>query len=144
MTTMEGLLAASAADRRFALLLVELFALTALVLAAAGIYGVVSGSVAERTREIGVRMALGASPGAILGMVARHGGRLGAAGIGAGLVGAAGASQLVATQLFGVSRLDPLTYTSVVVLLIVVAAIACAGPAWRAARLDPTTTLRAE
>jgi putative ABC transport system permease protein len=144
VATMDQLLATSAAERRFALMLFEAFALAALVLAAAGIYGVVSGSVAERTREIGVRAALGASRGSILALVVRHGMTLTAFGVGIGLAGAAAASQVLATMLFGVSPLDPLTYFGVIALLTAVAIVACAVPAWRAARVDPAITLRTE
>ena len=107
IATMDGLLAASAAERRFALLLFEAFALVALVLAGAGIYGVLSGSVAERTREIGVRAALGASRASILSLILRQGMTLTGIGIGIGLTGAVAASQAIVTLLFGVSRLDP-------------------------------------
>ena len=144
VATMDDLLAASAAERQFALILFEAFALAALVLAAAGIYGVLSGSVAERTREIGVRSALGASRGGILALVLGQGLRLTALGVAIGLAAAAGASQAIAAMLFGVSRLDPVTYLSVVALLVAVSAIACGVPAWRASRLDPAKTLRAE
>jgi putative ABC transport system permease protein len=144
VATMDGLVAASAAERRFALILFEAFALVALVLAATGIYGVLSGSVTERMREIGVRSALGASRGDILALVMRQGMTLTGAGVMVGLVGAAGASQALLTLLFGVSRLDPETYVSVIVLLSGVSGIACWMPAWRAARVDPSKTLRAE
>jgi putative ABC transport system permease protein len=116
----------------------------ALVLAATGIYGVLAGSVAERTREIGVRSALGASRADILGLVIRQGMLLAAIGIAIGLVGAAAASQAVASLLYGVSRLDPVTYVGVIVLLGGVALGACGIPAWRAAKVDPAGTLRAE
>ena len=142
--TLDALVAASAAERRFALILFEAFALAALVLAAAGIYGVLSGSVAERTREIGVRAALGASRGSILALIVRQGMGLTGLGVAIGLAGAAAASQTIEAMLFGVSRLDPLTYLSVVALLAVVSTIACAVPAWRAVRVDPASTLRAE
>jgi predicted permease len=144
VATMDGLLAASAAERQFALILFEAFALAALVLAAAGIYGVLSGSVAERTREIGVRSALGASRGGILALVLGQGLRLTALGVAIGLAAAAVASRAIAAMLFGVSSLDPVTYLSVVALLVAVSAIACGVPAWRASRLDPVKTLRAE
>jgi putative ABC transport system permease protein len=133
-----------AAERRFALILFEAFALAALVLAAAGIYGVLSGSVAERTREIGVRSALGASRAEILGLVVRRGVTLTGLGIALGLVGAVIASRALITLLFGVSRLDPVTYLAVVVLLALVAALASGIPAWRAARIDPAIALRSE
>lgn len=144
VATMGELLAASAADRRFALILFEAFALAALVLAGAGIYGVLAGSVAERTREIGVRAALGASRGDILALVARQGMTLVGLGVAIGLAGAAGASQAIAAMLFNVSRLDPVTYLGVIAVLTAVSLVACGVPAWRAARLDPATTLRAE
>ena len=144
VATMEDLLAASAAERRFALILFEAFALAALVLAAAGIYGVLAGSVAERTREIGVRAALGATRGNILGLVLRQGMMLTLFGIAIGLAAAAAATKGIVSMLFGVSRIDPVTYVSVVALLGAVSIVACAVPAWRAVRVDPATTLRAD
>ncbi|MBZ5558015.1 MAG: ABC transporter permease [Acidobacteriia bacterium] len=144
IATMDELLAATAAERRFALIIFETFALAALVLAAAGLYGVLAGSVAERTREIGVRAALGASRANILALVVGQGMTLTGLGVAIGLAGAAAASQAIRTMLFGVSRLDPVTYAGVIVLLAGVSAIACSVPAWRAARVDPASTLRAE
>jgi putative ABC transport system permease protein len=144
VATMEALLAASAAERRFALILFEVFGLVALVLAATGIYGVLSAGVTERIREIGVRSALGASRGNILALVLRQGMTLTALGVAIGLVGAVAASSALSTMLFNVTRLDPATYISVAVLLLGVSAVACWLPAWRAARVDPTITLRAE
>jgi ABC-type antimicrobial peptide transport system permease subunit len=144
VATMDDLLAATAAERRFALTLFEAFALAALVLAAAGIYGVLSGSVAERTREIGVRSALGASRASILGLVMRQGLTLTGLGVIVGLAGAVAASQMIATMLFGVSPADPVTYVGVIALLAAVSVVACGVPAWRAARVDPASTLRAE
>jgi putative ABC transport system permease protein len=141
---MADLLAKSAAERRFALILFEAFALAALVLAAAGIYGVLSGSVAERTREIGVRAALGATRANILALVLRYGMTLTGIGIVIGLAGAGAASQAIASMLFGITRFDLVTYFSVVALLTAVSILACAVPAWRAARVDPAITLRAE
>jgi putative ABC transport system permease protein len=141
---MDDLLAGTEARRRFALSLLQAFALTALILAAAGIYGVLAGSVAERTREIGVRSTLGASRGSILGLVLREGMRLTGCGIALGLAGALAASQALATLLFGTSRLDPLTYMAVIALMVGVSVLACWTPAWRAVRVDPATTLRAE
>ena len=144
VATVDELLAATAAERRFALILFEAFALAALVLAAAGIYGVLSGSVAERTREIGVRSALGATRGGIVGLIVRQGLTLTGLGVVLGLAGAVAASQAIAAMLFGVSPLDPITYAGVVVLLGGVAVVACSVPAWRAARVDPVSTLKAE
>ena len=142
--TMSDLLTATAAERRFVLSLFEVFGLAALALAAAGIYGVLAGSVAERTREIGVRTALGATRGTIVAMVVGEGVTLAAVGIAAGLAGAAASSRAISAMLFGVSRLDPATYVAVVGLLVGVAVLAAGMPAWRAAQVDPASTLRAE
>jgi putative ABC transport system permease protein len=144
VATMDHVLAASAAQRRFALSVFEAFALVAMALAAIGIYGVLSGGVTERTREIGVRSALGATPGGIVGFVVRRGMTLTGIGVLIGLAGAIAASQTLVTLLFGVTRLDPATYLGVIVLLLVAAAVACVIPARRAARVDPAITLRAE
>ncbi|HYM77062.1 MAG TPA: ABC transporter permease [Candidatus Dormibacteraeota bacterium] len=141
---MDDLLAASAIERHFVLILFEAFGLVGLTLAATGIYGVLSGSVAERTREIGVRSALGATRTSILALVLRQGMTLACLGAALGLVGAVAASQAIAAMLFGVSRLDPLTYLGVIALLAAVSAIACSVPAWRAARIDPIVALRYE
>jgi len=144
VATMDALLAASESQRRFAMNVFETFALVALVLAATGIYGVLSGNVTERMREIGVRAALGASRGDILALVVRQGMTLTGLGVGIGLIGAAAASGALITLLFGVSRLDAVTYLGVIALAAGVSAIACWVPAWRAARVDPAITLRAE
>jgi putative ABC transport system permease protein len=144
VATMDSLIAKSAAERRFALIIFEAFGLVALILAATGIYGVLSGSVAERIREIGVRAALGASPRSILALVLRQGMALTILGVLIGLAGATIATQAIVTLLFGVSRLDPATYFGVVALLLAISALACWLPAQRAARVDPATTLRAE
>ena len=144
VATMDTLVAASASERRFAMIVFEAFALVALLLAACGIYGVLSGNVAERMREIGVRSALGASRGDILALVVRQGMTLTGIGVAIGLIGAAAASSALVTLLFGVSRLDPVTYLGVIAMLACVAAIACWVPAWRATHVDPAITLRAE
>jgi putative ABC transport system permease protein len=144
VATMQSLVSASEAERRFALILFQVFALVALMLAATGIYGVLSGSVTERMREIGVRSALGASRGNILALIVRQGMTLTALGIVIGLTGAVAASQALITLLFDISRLDPITYLGVIALLLGVSGIACCIPAWRAARVDPAITLRAE
>jgi ABC-type antimicrobial peptide transport system permease subunit len=144
VATMESLLTVSEAQRRFTLIVLEAFALVALVLAATGMFGLLSGSVSERTREIGICSALGASRRDILTMVFRQGMRLAAFGVIIGLVGAALASRTLVTLLYGVSRMDPATYLGVIGLLLVVAAVACWLPASRAARVDPAITLRAE
>jgi putative ABC transport system permease protein len=144
IATMDDLVAASEAERRFALIVFEAFALVALMLAAAGIYGLLAGSVAERTREIGVRAALGASRGNIVGLVFRQGMTLTTFGVAMGVAGAVAASRAIEGMLFGVSRLDAVTYAGVLGLIGGVAMVACAVPAWRAARVDPASTLRAE
>ncbi|MBZ5622248.1 MAG: ABC transporter permease [Acidobacteriia bacterium] len=141
---MDELLAATAWERRFAMIVFEAFALVALVLAATGIYGVLSGSVSERIREIGVRSALGASRGDILALVIRQGMTLTGLGVVIGLGAAGVASHALVALLFGISRLDPTTYLGVIALLLGVSGVACWVPAWRAARVDPSITLRAE
>jgi putative ABC transport system permease protein len=144
VATMNSLLAESEAARRFVLTLFEAFGIAALVLAATGIYGVLSGSVAERTREIGVRLALGATRGNILALIVRQGMTLTCVGVLIGLLGALAASRGLVSLLFGVSALDAVVYFGVVALLAFVSALACSVPAWRAARVDPSVTLRAE
>ena len=144
VATMSSLLTASEADRRFALTLFEAFGIVALVLAAVGIYGVLSGGVNERLREIGVRAALGASRRNILLMVIRQGMTMTGVGILLGLFGAMLASQVIVSLLYGVSRFDPITYLFVIALLAAVSVIACWVPAWRAAQVDPSITLRSE
>jgi len=144
IATMEELVRSSAIQRRFVLLLFEVFALVALLLAAAGIYGVLAGTVAERTSEIGVRSALGATRTDIVAMVVRHGLGLAGLGLAIGLVAAGLATQTLTALLYSVSPLDTVTYVAVVAALLVVAIAACWVPAWRAARVDPMSTLRAE
>jgi putative ABC transport system permease protein len=144
VATLQDIVESTAADRRFALTLFEAFAITALILAAAGLYGVLAGSVAERTREIGVRTALGATRSDVLAMVFREGLQLTSIGIALGVIGAIAASQVTRAMLFGTSPLDAATYVSVVALLVAVAVLACAIPAFRAARVNPSVTLRAD
>jgi putative ABC transport system permease protein len=141
---MDDVLARSAAERRFALVVFEAFGIAALVLAAIGIYGILSGSVTERVREIGVRAALGASRVDIVSLIVKQGMALTGFGIAIGLAGAVAASGAVVTLLFGVSRLDVVTYAGVVGVLLAASGVACWLPAWRAARIDPAITLRAE
>jgi putative ABC transport system permease protein len=144
VATMDDLLAASAAQRRFSLIVFQAFALVGLLLSATGIYGVLSGIVSERTREIGIRSALGASPRDIVAFIVRQGMTLTVVGIGLGVGGAMAASGGIASLLFGVSRLDPATYIGVITLLLVISGLACWLPARRAAQVDPASTLRAE
>jgi putative ABC transport system permease protein len=144
VATMDSLLAASAAERKFVLVLFEAFGVVALVLAATGIYGVLSGSVTERFREIGIRAALGASRASILALVVRQGMVLATLGSAIGLVGAAIVSQAMMTLLFGISPLDPVTYGGVIALLGAASAVSCWAPAWRATKVDPMAVLRYE
>ncbi len=144
VATLEQLVAQSAAERRFARVVFEVFAVVALVLAAIGIYGVLSGTVGERTREIGIRAALGASRGDVVRLVVGQGMALTVAGALVGIAAAAAASRALVTLLFAISPVDPGTYALVVAVLIVVSASACALPALRAAAIDPVETLRAE
>ena len=144
VATMEGLLAATAASRRFALILFEAFGFVALVLAAVGIYGVLSGSVAERTREIGIRIALGAQWRNVFGLVVGQGLRLTLIGVGVGLAGAFAVTRLMASLLYGVSATDPATFFLVAALLTTVALLASYIPARRATKVDPLVALRYE
>ncbi|MGH7584437.1 MAG: FtsX-like permease family protein, partial [Gemmatimonadales bacterium] len=141
---MREFVAASAGQRRFVLLAIEAFAITALLLAAIGLYGVISGGVNERIREIGIRSALGAEPGDMVRSVVRRALALTAIGGVIGLIGALLATRLLSSLLFGVSRADPLSYAIGLGALAAVAVIAAWGPARRAARVDPTVALRAE
>ncbi|HEX6214193.1 MAG TPA: FtsX-like permease family protein, partial [Vicinamibacterales bacterium] len=144
IATLDDIVASTARERAFALLLFELFGLAALLLTAVGIYGVVSSSVNERAREIGVRTALGASRPEILRMVMGEGTSMAAIGITLGAIAAAAASQGMSSLLFGVSRFDGLSYMAVASLLLAVTALASLLPAIRAARIDPARTLRSE
>ncbi len=144
VSTMEQVVATSTAQRRLALTLFTAFAIAAIVLAAAGVYGVLSGTVAERRREIGVRTALGASPRNILAMLLRQGARLALAGIAVGLAGALALGRTLSSMLFGIEPTDPLTLIGVALLLVAVALGASLVPALRAMRIDPMETLRAE
>jgi putative ABC transport system permease protein len=142
IATMEDRLLASAAERRFALVLFEAFGIVALALAAIGTYSLLSSSVTERVREIGVRSALGASRRSVVLLVLRQGMTLAGLGILIGAAAATMASRSVETLLFGVSRLDSTTYLGVVGLLAGVSAIACAVPAIRAAQIRPSIALK--
>jgi ABC-type antimicrobial peptide transport system permease subunit len=141
---MERLVAESNAQKRFAVVLLSAFAVCALLLACLGIYGVVSYSVAQRTGEIGIRMALGARAQDVLGLVLKEGLRLVLVGVGAGLAAAFALTRLLASLLYGVSENDALTFALISLLLTTVALLAIYIPARRAARVDPMTALRAE
>src|ERR1041385_5624077 len=139
---MEQLVADSVARQRFSMTLLAAFAVLALVLAAAGIFSVMSFLVAQRTHEIGVRVALGAQPRDILRMVAGRGMRFALTGVAAGLAAAFALTRLMAGLLYGVSATDPLTFAAVSLLLALVALLACLVPARRAAKVDPMVALR--
>jgi putative ABC transport system permease protein len=143
-STLTRLVQDATAPARFSVLLLAAFGGLALVLATIGMYGVVSYSVVQRTREIGVRLALGARRGQVFAMVVGRGSRLAGFGVGIGLVVALGATRLLRGLLYGVQPTDPLTFAGVAALLIVVAVIACAVPARRATRVDPMIALRGE
>ena len=144
IATLEDLVARSEPQRRFAMKVLAAFAILALVLAGIGLYGVLSGSVAERLAEMGVRAALGASRERLVGLVVRQGMALTGIGVVLGFLGAAVASRLLVSMLFGVSPLDPATYLCVVGVMAAVSVVACWVPAVRAARADPASTLRRE
>jgi len=142
--TLEQLLSTSVAPRRFNMLLLGIFAAVALVLAAVGLYGVMSYSVSWRTQEIGIRMALGAKQTDVLRMVVRQGMTMTLIGLALGLVGVLALSRVLVGMLYGVSPTDPLTFTGVSIVLLVVALLACLIPARRATRVDPIVALRSE
>ena len=142
--TLDQALSASLSQRRFSMEIVALFALTALLLAGLGIYGTISFIVGERTREIGIRLALGAQRGEILGMVLRQGLGLAITGAAVGLAAALIASHLMAGLLYGVRPTDPLTFVGVTLVLAAVALAACYIPALRAMHVDPLVALRNE
>ncbi|MEX2527138.1 MAG: ABC transporter permease [Gemmatimonadota bacterium] len=142
--TLEEVFAGSLSQRRFNLLLLGVFGGTALLLSLLGIYGVMAFSVAQRTREIGVRMALGAVQASVLRMVVVQATLLTAAGVGVGLLGAVALTRLMESLLFGVGRLDPLTFALVPLVLLGAALLAAWLPARRASSVDPMVALRAE
>jgi predicted permease len=142
--SMEEAMASTVSQRRFAMLLLGLFAGAALVLSAIGIYGIVSYTVARRTREIGIRMALGARPADALALVIGQGVRLILAGVALGLAGSLVLTRALATLLYGVSPRDPVTFAGIAALLVVVALAASYLPARRASVISPTEALRAE
>ena len=144
ISSLDALVSNSLSPRRFSAVLIGVFAALALLLSGAGVYGVMSYAVEQRTREIGVRMALGAQPRAILGLVVGRGARLVLVGIVAGAVGALALTRLLASLLYGVRPTDPLTFAGVALLLAFVALLACYIPARRAMRVDPMIALRYE
>jgi putative ABC transport system permease protein len=142
--SMNGIVSASIAHRRSTMGLFISFAITAMVLAAVGIYGLISYSVSQRTYEIGLRLAIGATKGDVLTMVLAQALRVGALGIGVGILSAVLLTRFLSGLLFGVAATDPLTFLAVGALLFGIAAAAGCVPAWRAAQIDPTRSVRVE
>jgi putative ABC transport system permease protein len=141
---MREIVSSSIAGRRFSMLLLGIFAALALVLAGVGIYGVISYAVAQRTHEIGIRMALGARPGDVLRVVVAQSMMPVLAGVGIGLAAALALTRLMANMLYGVKASDPGTFCAVALILSAVALAASIIPARRATRIDPTIALRHE
>jgi len=141
MAGMEEILSTSLAQRRFNMQLLGLFSLIALIMAAVGLYGVLSYSVAQRSSEIGVRIALGAGFSTVVGLIVRDGFRLVLIGLGTGVAGALLLVRLISNLVYGINAYDPVSIVSGMVLLAVVALAACLIPAWRAARVDPMVVL---
>ena len=144
MRTMEQIVGDSVSRPRFSALLLAIFAATALLLAAVGVYGVISQLVGQRTQEFGVRMALGASPIDVGRLVVGFGLRLAAIGVALGIPAALAFSRLLSGLLYGVNATSPITYAVVSILLAIVATLAAVLPARRATRVDPLLALRAE
>lgn len=141
-TTMEALVKQSLRERRFQLGILSCFSATALLLAAIGIYGVMSRATTERTHEIGVRMAVGAAAGNVRMLVLRSGGTLAVVGILIGLAAALALTRYMAGMLYGVTPLDPMTYAAAAIVLLTAALLATLLPAWRASAVDPVEALR--
>lgn len=144
VATMEQVLASSVATRRFNMMLLGVFAIVALALAAVGIYGVISYTVSERTHEIGIRVALGAQGSNVLRLVVGQGMILALTGVGVGLLGAFALTRLMSSLLFGVTATDPLTFIAIPLILMGTALGACFVPALRATKVDPIVALRYE
>jgi len=142
--SMEDVMSAARSRPRFLTLLLTMFSSLSLILAALGIYGVISYAVVQRTSEIGIRMALGAQGGDVLRLIGASGMRLALAGTLLGAVGAAILTRFLSTLLFGVSAVDPITFAAMAAALIAVTLVACYLPARRAAKVDPMIALRYE
>jgi putative ABC transport system permease protein len=142
--TVEEYLNGTIAQPRFNTFLLGIFASLAMLLTAVGVYGVISYSVAQRTHEIGIRMALGAEPGDMMRLIVGQGLQLASIGIGTGLLAAFALTHFLASLLFGVTAMDPVSFVAVALLLFAVVAVACYLPARRAMRVDPMVALRYE
>ena len=141
---MNEVIAASLAQQRFLMILLDSFAVTALLLASLGLYGVISYLVGQRTQELGIRLALGAQRKDLLRLVLSHGMKMALGGVAVGLVAALGLTRLLGKMLYGVSATDPLTFVVITLLLVTVALVACFVPARRATKVDPLVALRYE
>jgi ABC-type antimicrobial peptide transport system permease subunit len=142
--TMDSLISQSLARRQFSMILLLVFAGLALLLASVGVYGVISYVVAQRSAEIGLRIALGARPLDVFHLILGGGGKLAAIGISAGLAGALALTRLMSSVLYGISATDPATFLIVAAVFMLVALTACYVPARRASKVDPVTALRYE
>jgi ABC-type antimicrobial peptide transport system permease subunit len=142
--TLDAIVAESVAQPHFYMILLTAFAVVAIALCAIGIYGVVAYLVGQRSRELGIRIALGATPSRVVQLVVREGVAMVAAGVGVGLIGALVITRLMGALLFNVRPTDPLTYVAVTLLLSAVGLIASSVPALRAANVDPAHALRSD
>jgi predicted permease len=142
--TMNEVIAGTLADRRFSMILLDAFAVVALLLASLGLYGVISYVVGQRTHELGIRLALGAQRSDVLRLVLGHGMKMALGGVALGVLAALGLTRLLSKMLYGVSATDPATFTVITLLLACVALLACYIPAWRATKVDPLVALRHE
>lgn len=142
--TMKEAIGESLASQQFLMILLDIFAAIALLLASIGLYGVISYLVGQRTQELGIRLALGAQRGQVLQLILGHGLKMAIGGVILGLAAAFALTRLLENMLYGVSATDPLTFTAIALLLTLVALLACLIPAWRATRVDPLVALRYE
>jgi putative ABC transport system permease protein len=142
--TMDAVVSASVSKARFTMMVVGLFAMAAVLLGAVGIYGVMSYVVGQRRQEMGVRLALGATPGRVVSLIVGRAVRLAAAGAAVGLAAAAFATGALGSLLYGIGARDPVTFALVPAVFLVVAVLASCAPAMRATKIDPARTLRAD
>jgi putative ABC transport system permease protein len=142
--TMTDVIAGSLAAQRFSTIVLDAFAAAALLLASVGTYGVISYLVGQRTRELGIRLALGAQRSDVVRLVVSHGMKMALSGVALGLVAAFGLTRLLTEMLYGVSATDPATFAGLATMLTAVALLACLVPAMRATRVDPIVALRFE
>ena len=141
---MNEVIADSLAEQRFSMILLNAFAVVALLLAGIGLYGVISYLVGQRTREIGIRVALGAQRQDVVRLVVKHAMKMALGGLALGLLAALGLTRLLTGLLYGVTTTDPMTFAVITLLMTAVALLACLVPALRATKLDPLVALRYE